>query len=178
MFSLRRLKERRIKMLVTMYSLERFPTNIRSEFEILVWAYSEYPEDREEFEEYMRSLTVFRFDDSDTQVDGRNVSYPINIKLWEKPLIAPFYAYINSVYVNNDFVPITWPGGEAESSDRLKKIASHPLASDMLAWTQWNVKCEVEAYTSSMIKREIMKEYLDPSLCHQGKCWQPETKIR
>ena len=159
-------------MLITLYSENMFPDNLRADFELPSWPYSEDPEDREDFENYMKSLSVFRYDDSDTEIDGRNVSYPISIKLWEKPKQAPFYAYINSVYVDDSFKPIIWPGGESESESRLEKLRNHKIASDMLAWSHWNVKCEVEALTDSMIKRKILSEFLDQDLCHYGDCWK------
>ena len=157
-----------------MYGLEQLPLDMRANFELPVWPYSEDPEDIEMFQQYMRDLSVFYYIDSDTKVDNRDVSYPLSIKLWDKPLEAPFPAYMSSVYVDDNFMPIKWPGGQSESESRLQKLREHPIASDMFAWSNWNVKVEVLTLTTSVIRREILEEYLDKSLCHQGKCWKPQ----
>ena len=160
-------------MLITMYSLEKFPNEVRSEFELPVWPYSNEEGDYEEFQKYMHELTVFRYADSDMEVDGRDVSMPLT-NLLAKEEDIPFMAFVNSVYVDDDFVPIKWPAWQDKHNPLIQKLASNPITSDMLAWTNWNTPVEIIYYTNLSIQRRVLEEYLDEDLKHVGKCWKPD----
>ena len=160
-------------MLITMYTKEPLPLSIRSEFDPVCWAYSEHPEDIEDFKNYMKSLTCFRYDDSDQNIEGRDVSYALHFDV-VKDQVVPFDAYISSVYVDDDFRPIKWPNHDQPNDPLIKKLLRNPVSKDLLAWTHWNAKVEVEFYTEDTIKRRVQEELLDPELIHHGKCWEPD----
>ena len=86
----------------------------------------------------------------------------------------PFMAFVNSVYVDDDFVPIKWPAWQDKHNPLIQKLASNPITSDMLAWTNWNTPVEIIYYTNLSIQRRVLEEYLDEDLKHVGKCWKPD----
>lgn len=162
-------------MQITMYGLRPFDFSLRKDFELPAWPYTEDPEHYKLFEKYMEELEVFRYDDSDTKVGSRYVMYPLNIKLWDAPKQTPFQAYLNCVYVDENFKPISWPMDHPRSEIMKRKLLKNPVTADLLAWSHWNVPVSVENYTDMMIKRSVQGARLDQSL-RLTKCNQEQSR--
>jgi len=164
-------------MLITIYHFEQLPLNIRADFDLPAWPYTENKDHFQLFKQYMRELSVFYYSDSDNIVAGRDVSYPLFVsKVEGELLVPPEMAYMSSVYVDRNFRPIKWPADKADGRVLLTAIKNNDVTKDMLAWTNWNVPVTDIAFTPYSIRREIMTERLDPTLCCKGKCTMADKR--
>jgi len=155
-------------MKVYMYHFQPFDLEVRESFDLQAWPHTDDKEHRKLFDDYMKSLTVFRYQNSQIEGYPDRIDHHINYEITNRP-DGPFTAYRSVCVVDNeDLVVRDWvkmPEGEAIWN----KAKAHPIASDMKAWDEWNIPGTVKLWNGSIIQFERNSEYID-SLCGRKKC--------
>ena len=138
-------------MRVELWSFGKLDLSLRSSFELPAYPNSDY---HSEFEDYMRSLGVFRFTCTDTEVCPN----PLIIKRQEeKPLQLPFDCYFNSCAISDDELSIIeWPMDDPAGESLHRTLMEHPIAKDNKAWFNWNVKMSVKKLQWEFIETEVV----------------------
>jgi hypothetical protein len=148
-----------------MYSYKPLPLEVRTSFDLQAWPYND--RHKHLFIDYMKSLTVFRYEDDETEDGSRIIAYPINI---EKPTgDKPFEAYYSSCAVSNKNLSIiAWPNDKPEGQDLMDMIDLHPIGKDRKAWFEWNIPVNVLSWTNSMIVRKEITSKIDNCAVSRG----------
>lgn len=153
-------------MIISMYSREKFPLNLRTEFELVAWPYNQ--DYKHLFIKQMQDLTVFRYEDNEFDEGGRNIGYPINIGPIDN---SEFTAYYNWVAVSNDRLKvIPWPADRPEGADLLAKLDNNSVTKDRMAWFFWNAPVIVKNWNSLTIQRQILEDQLY-EFCDKKGCY-------
>jgi hypothetical protein len=163
-------------MIVYMYHFIPLPIEIRSSFELPAWPYSDDPEFEKIFEDYMKSLKVFRYEDNVLEDGDLDTNYSINFEVEE--IEFPFNAFFSSCAISNEELKIIdWPQDNKKGSNLMKKIKENKIQSDLKAWFNWNVPMSITGWTPEYIRREIRYEYVDGCNEKSG-CWSADTTLQ
>jgi hypothetical protein len=160
-------------MIIDLYTFRPLPEIFRTTFELPAWPYGEY---RHVFEEFMRELSAFRYEDNEIKDGDRDINFSLNFKISNKPNY-PFLAFFNKVAVSNEELKvIKWPADDQKGYKLLEKLDRDPTAQDRMAWLSWNVPGDVEIWDSERIKFTPRYEHLK-DFTEKGKCYQPDDSL-
>jgi len=158
-------------MLVTLYSREPLPLEIRTTFDLQAWPYN--PEHSHLFYDYMKKLTIFRYEDDQFTDGGKDIGHPLNIDKPSGPF--PFQAYYSYCALSNSTLTImNWPADNPEGYAMLKKLDEHPIGKDRKAWFYWNAPVTINDWSDLLISREIDYSNLEEH-CEDRGCRKHEV---
>lgn len=142
-------------MYLKLHSKKPLPQEIRGTFELPVWPYREGPgQTPVELRDYLKKLTVFRYEDDYTGGPSGMYAYAIMIPdedgTWAQDWPGPIECYEHLLWVDNDTLEIIkWPNDNPQGFALHAKIVKE--TGDNYAWGAFNKKVELRACNSQVI---------------------------
>lgn len=137
-------------MQIMLYHTREFDKDVRMNFELPAWPYTDNKEHLEMFKKYLTSIGVFYYNDSVTTWGGKDLSYPT--VLLDEKVECPFEAFHSSCFVDdNTFKIIDAPMDQ--NSPIVNQVRNS--GEDIRAWGYFNRPCTVESVATTHIKRKI-----------------------
>ena len=143
-----------------MYHKEPFDLSVRGTFELPAWPHNDDQESKDEFEKYLRELTVFRYQNSQIKDYPDKIDQIINLE-FDEQLPNPFQAYYSVCLIDDEELKVrNWvemPRGKMI----MDKVKEHPIAGDMKGWDFWNIPGKVSIWNQEVIKFDRDVEMID-----------------
>lgn len=157
-------------MKITIYHFQPLDIDVRSNFELPAWPYTDDPDHMELFNDYLKSLTVLRYQDTILKIGNENVNYPINYEV-TNDLPNPFMAFRSTLAVDDETFKIKpWPPS-VKREPLYPVLKEDAVMGDLLAWFEWNLPVEVSHWDEQNIKFRRMEEFIQSheqnTKCHK-----------